>query len=397
MPKINLNQIRTGSNSVDRLVSAAGSIAANPQAGLSIAKNLINSGALGGEGISDPSVAGRRSSSSNTRGQKSAKKDDIMYPHDLDDQHYMTFRVIRTVRKNLASSTKQLKQRSFILPIPGNLVANYAADYENAEMGLLGGLASGQISMDDMKKAGSSAKAAMSQVGSDILDSVASNKATKGQNETGTALGIVGAATVAGSAVGGLLGAGAGALGLASVGKGLGKRAGLAINPHMAVLFKGITFKEHSFNYKFIPRDEKESEDIQELCREFRFHMLPGYALGGFAYTYPDEFQIMFSDHLKPYLFDIGNCVLKSFNVTFNGSGVPSFSKSGAPMEIDISMGFQETNIETRDTSPDKSTNLNRIASGFGIGKDGRQRIKQTPQLTNTAPVFGGGGAGEGV
>lgn len=396
MPKINLNQIRTGSNSVDRLVSAAGSIAANPQAGLSIAKNLINSGALGGEGISDPSVAGRRSSSSNTRGQKSAKKDDIMYPHDLDDQHYMTFRVIRTVRKNLASSTKQLKQRSFILPIPGNLVANYAADYENAEMGLLGGLASGQISMDDMKKAGSSAKAAMSQVGSDILDSVASNKATKGQNETGTALGIVGAATVAGSAVGGLLGAGAGALGLASVGKGLGKRAGLAINPHMAVLFKGITFKEHSFNYKFIPRDEKESEDIQELCREFRFHMLPGYALGGFAYTYPDEFQIMFSDHLKPYLFDIGNCVLKSFNVTFNGSGVPSFSKSGAPMEIDISMGFQETNIETRDTSPDKSTNLNRIASGFGIGKDGRQRIKQTPQLTNTAPVFGGG-AGEGV
>tara|TARA_R110002074_G_scaffold102255_1_gene220981 strand:- start:1448 stop:1825 length:378 start_codon:yes stop_codon:yes gene_type:complete len=125
--------------------------------------------------------------------------------------------------------------------------------------------------------------------------------------------------------------------------------------------------------------------------------MLPGYALGGFAYTYPDEFQIMFSDHLKPYLFDIGNCVLKSFNVTFNGSGVPSFSKSGAPMEIDISMGFQETNIETRDTSPDKSTNLNRIASGFGIGKDGRQRIKQAPQLTNTAPVFGGGGAGEGV
>ena len=396
MPKINLNQIRTGSNSVDRLVSAAGSIAANPQAGLSIAKNLINSGALGGEGISDPSASGRRSSSSNQVGRKSAKKDDIMYPHDLDDQHYMTFRVIRTVRKNLASSTKQLKQRSFILPIPGNLVANYAADYENAEMGLLGGLASGQIKMDDMKKAGSSAKAAMSQVGSDILDSVASNKATKGQNETGTALGIVGAATVAGSAVGGLLGAGAGALGLASVGKGLGKRAGLAVNPHMAVLFKGITFKEHSFNYKFIPRDEKESEDIQELCREFRFHMLPGYALGGFAYTYPDEFQIIFSDHLSPYLFSIGNCVLKSFNVTFNGSGVPSFSKSGAPMEIDISMGFQETNIETRDTSPDKSTNLNRIASGFGIGKDGRQRIKQAPQLTNTAPVFGGG-AGEGV
>ena len=397
MPKINLNQIRTGRNQVDRLVSAAGAIATNPQAGLSIAKNLINSGALGGEGISDPSTSGRRSSSGNTRGQKSAKKADIMYPHDLDDQHYMTFRVVRTTRKNLASTSKNLKQRSFILPIPGNLVANYAADYENAEMGLLGGLASGQIKMNDIEKAGQSAKAAISQIGSDVAKSLGNLKATEGQKEVGLAAGIVGGATLAGASVGGLLGAGAGALGLASVGKGLGKRAGLAANPHMAVLFKGITFKEHSFNYKFIPRDQKESEDIQELCREFRFHMLPAYELGGFAYTYPDEFQIIFSEHLSPYLFSIGNCVLKSFNVTFNGSGVPSFSKSGAPMEIDISMGFQETNIETRSTEPSKSNNLNLIASGFGGGKDNRESIKQAPQLTNTVPVFGGGGAGEGV
>jgi hypothetical protein len=96
--------------------------------------------------------------------------------------------------------------------------------------------------------------------------------------------------------------------------------------------------------------------------------MLPGYKFGGLAFTYPDEFQIIFSDHLSPYLFDIGNCVLKSFDVTYNGSGVPSYSKDGAPMEIDISLGFQEINIETRDTSTKQSPTMF-MASGFGSGK----------------------------
>ena len=97
--------------------------------------------------------------------------------------------------------------------------------------------------------------------------------------------------------------------------------------------------------------------------------MLPEYAAGGFAFIYPDEFQIMFSAHLSPYLFDIGNCVLKSFNVTYNGSGVPSFSADGAPMEIDISLGFQEVNIETRNNKGKTNTQTNWIASGFGPGK----------------------------
>jgi len=137
----------------------------------------------------------------------------------------------------------------------------------------------------------------------------------------------------------------------------------------MAVLFKGVGFKEHTFSFKFIPRNQDESNDIQELCREFRYHMLPTLEAGSLAFGYPDEFQIMFSDHLSPYLFTIGNCVLKSFDVTYNGGGVPSFSKDGAPMEIDISMSFQEVNIETRNTANKYHNSTTRLASGFGYGK----------------------------
>ena len=367
MPSINLNQIRTGSNSVDRIVSAAGEIAANPQAGLSIARNLINSGVLGGSGPSDPSVGGLRGSTPGARAGKISGKKDIMFPHDLDDQHYMTFRIVRTVRKNLVETSKVMKERSIILPVPGNLVAKYAADYENQDIGILGALAAGDLGPGDLKAAGTSGLSALKSMGASVL------KDAKTGNVTGTttALAGVAAATAAGAIFGTVMGAGAGVIGLAKVGVGAGKKAGLAINPHMAVLFKGVGFKEHSFSFKFIPRDKKESNDIQQLCREFRGHMLPTLEAGSLAFGYPDEFQIIFSDHLSPYLFTVGNCVLKSFDVTYNGSGVPSFSKDGAPMEIDISLGFQEVAIETRNTS-DRSAigdSTTRLASGFGYGK----------------------------
>jgi len=45
--------------------------------------------------------------------------------------------------------------------------------------------------------------------------------------------------------------------------------------------------------------------------------------------------------------------VLKTFNVTYNGGGVPVFhSMTNAPVEVDITLGFTETTIETRDDHP---------------------------------------------
>ena len=128
----------------------------------------------------------------------------------------------------------------------------------------------------------------------------------------------------------------------------MGKRAGLVMNPHMAVLFKGIGFKDHSFNFKFIPRNESEYRQIKVICNLFKNHMLPSYAYNKLAFNYPDEFQIGFAPYIKDYLYIVENCVLKSCNITYNSSGVPSFSRSGTPMEVDLALTFQEVKLETR-------------------------------------------------
>jgi hypothetical protein len=48
------------------------------------------------------------------------------------------------------------------------------------------------------------------------------------------------------------------------------------------------------------------------------------------------------------------SCVLKSFNVTYNGENTPLFFETtGAPVSIQIQLGFQETKILTKDNLDD--------------------------------------------
>ena len=50
-------------------------------------------------------------------------------------------------------------------------------------------------------------------------------------------------------------------------------------------MFRGINFREHSFTYKFVARDQSESDTIKNIIESFRFHMLPSNAIGGSGTT----------------------------------------------------------------------------------------------------------------
>ena len=71
---------------------------------------------------------------------------------------------------------------------------------------------------------------------------------------------------------------------------------------------------------------------------------------GGAFFSYPEEFQIEFSNHIKHTLFKINRCVLKSVNVNYNGSSIPIFFEdSGAPVHIKFTLSFQETELLTKE------------------------------------------------
>ena len=53
------------------------------------------------------------------------------------------------------------------------------------------------------------------------------------------------------------------------------KAFGVADNPYMEVLFDAMSLRTFTYNFKFAPKSEEETEEVQNIIRVFRFHMTP--------------------------------------------------------------------------------------------------------------------------
>ena len=77
----------------------------------------------------------------------------IIYPLDLDDEHYMIYNVVERPSYKNEGTTRVL--RSIVLPVPSNLQVEYGVGYQNEELGILGGgMAQGSIGGAELKGAG---------------------------------------------------------------------------------------------------------------------------------------------------------------------------------------------------------------------------------------------------
>lgn len=274
------------------------------------------------------------------------------FPQEVTNQNYMMLQVLEKSRgdKFQVQEGKSVG-RVFIFPIPANLSVASKTDYENKGLGMLGAMGAGRLNttgaLDDVTNA------LMTGAG-DVLDGVGLN--TGSDTQTAAAVSAVGISSFAASSIGkkmgiSALGAGglAGAAAGATVVESLGLKAGLAVNPHLAVLFKGVGLRTFAFQYKFVARNQQESNQLRDIIKKLNYHMHPDYFAGNFAFKYPDEFRIEFSQNRKEWLFNIKDCVMTDMTVNYNGEGMPLFFEDvGGPVSIDISMSFQETKIFTK-------------------------------------------------
>lgn len=345
MPKINLKQLTSAGKSAiasaqGKLENVAGA-AGQGAFGVSVGKNGVSVNANFNELIEKKKRGNLVKSPLANLFHNPKINDQLQYPSTLDNEHYIVFSVIETNRKNRQVAPIKRVTRNIILPIPSNLNVSYGADYENAELGVFGGAAAGQV---DFSGAGGDIG---NLISSKIKGAIAGTGS--GRDEllaAGAAAVTTAAAGMIGGGVGALLAGGAAAGGVAA---GIGKREGIAINPHMAVMFKGVGFREHEFTYKFVARNMQESEQIKKIINTFKYHMHPDFFAGNLAFSYPDEFVINFADAISSNLYSIGECVLKNFSVNYNSQGVPLFFEdTGAPVSVEITLQFQEMKIVTK-------------------------------------------------
>jgi len=157
----------------------------------------------------------------------------------------------------------------------------------------------------------------------------------------------------------------------------------------MEVAFKGVARRSFSFDFKFMPKSEKEAIEVKKIIQRFRTYQMPKLStsrmsvvekngkavqeeqdidrnerLGGktkpktdgkIYYDSPGFFDISFmiQANTNDYPIKMGRSVLESVNVTYGGARTSFFKlkggdfkdADGAPTEITMSLSFKE--VET--------------------------------------------------
>jgi hypothetical protein len=130
---------------------------------------------------------------------------------------------------------------------------------------------------------------------------------------------------------------------------------GIAPNPAMSMLFKGVEFRSFSFKWTFAPKNEQESNILKDLIRFIKAKHLPtftgtGTAGSSYLFNYPSICKPSFSLG-QDYMTDFKYCVIKSVNVGYSPQGdAPSFyAKTKAPVFITLSIDLQEMQYRMAD------------------------------------------------
>ena len=232
------------------------------------------------------------------------------------------------------SATKKTTTRisdSIALYLPPNIAETTSATYEDTPTGILGVAAQDIIEgfdsfqMKDFEKTGKIAGRALSVVAQEILKNLG----------------------------GGFVEALTGTEGVVPLAN---KVFGRAENPFVEVFFNSMNVRTFTYNFNFAPRNEAETNEIQEIIQLFRFHMAPEMQATNNRYlTLPSEFDIHYmykANNGQSYENDfygrIGTCVLENVTTNYTPNGVKSFA-SGAPTQITMALTFRETELLTKE------------------------------------------------
>ena len=129
----------------------------------------------------------------------------------------------------------------------------------------------------------------------------------------------------------------------------LARGNGEILNPNMELLFGGPTLRNFKFQFKFTPRNQKESEQVKLIIRAFKRNMAPqaqggDLGSGNWFLRTPNVFKIRYrtgrNDH--PFLNKFKQCFLSDMSTSYTGDGVYATYDDATPVSIIMDLSFKE-------------------------------------------------------
>jgi len=252
----------------------------------------------------------------------------MVYPADI--KYMALFSFYKYERVSVNASPKSIPIATIALPMPSNLNEAFSVDYDTPALGPVVGAATNAVV--NAFRPGGGGMASLTP------ESVASAGKIVAESAGALSMNALKSSPVGGETL----------FNVASI------AAGVAPNPHLAVIFRNVGLREHSFSYKFAPNSKEELETLKRIIKQLKQSMLPGMTQAAETlFTFPDTCKISFQpDETKPY--KIKECVLKNLTVNYAPGGSPAFFNTGDPTMVEISMTFAEMSPFTRKDLEDK-------------------------------------------
>lgn len=132
----------------------------------------------------------------------------------------------------------------------------------------------------------------------------------------------------------------------------LTRATGTTINPNVELLFNGVKLRQFSFQFKMIPRSEKEAKHIRSIIKFFKKGMAPRRSKSAAEFIFlgtPNVFRIEFKANGNTEMGSIGKiktCALNTCSINYTPDGVyGSFEDSivgSQPLAVTMQLAFTE-------------------------------------------------------
>ena len=216
---------------------------------------------------------------------------------------------------------------------PLTMQFNDNAQYDNADLGAMGGTAEAAIQAG--AGALNSVLGAASQGVGSIFDAITGNKQL---SETALRVGAARAIDL-----GSFLNTG--------VANALRLTNRTVINPNTRALFRGVNLREFTFQFKMIAESQQEAAIVEQIVKHFRTQMYPdtypvnigNNVSADLGFAFPNVFEITFKykNGENTRIPKIHFCYLRNVSTTINPTG-GTFRRDGQPNEIDLTLSFVE-------------------------------------------------------
>ena len=109
------------------------------------------------------------------------------------------------------------------------------------------------------------------------------------------------------------------------------RRKNAIVADRMELAFKGLNKRKFQFQFKFLPKNKKEADEVRNIIFAFRANAAPEFVGGnrqGRKMRVPNTFDIqyMYDGNENQYLQKISTCVLENITVTYGGDRFRTFT-----------------------------------------------------------------------